>query len=151
MSMEKYQVNSAKVVAETIDGEVVIVNLEKGDYYSLVKSGAQIWSKIEQNLTLPQILQRMMAEYDDSEENITKNVKGFIEILKTEGLILVEAIDSDSESKNNTTVVQTNGAGKLEFDLPTLEKYTDMEELLLLDPIHEVDEQQGWPNIKAEE
>jgi hypothetical protein len=149
--MEKYQVNSTKVVAETIDGEVVIVNLEKGDYYSLVKSGAQIWGKIEQNLTLSQILQQMIAEYNDSEENITKNVKGFIEILKTEGLVLVEAIDIDSYTETNSAVVENNGTGKLEFDLPTLEKYTDMEELLLLDPIHEVDEQQGWPNVKAEE
>jgi hypothetical protein len=27
------------------------------------------------------------------------------------------------------------------------EKYTDMESLLLADPIHEVDEQ-GWPKLK---
>lgn len=146
--MEKYQVNSTKVVAETIDNEVVIVNLEKGDYYSLVKSGAQIWSKVEQNLTQAEIIQQMIAEYDDSEEKITKDVTGFIEILKKEGLVLVETIEGDN---NNLATVNSNGTKKLEFDLPTLEKYTDMEELLLLDPIHEVDEQEGWPNVKAGE
>ena len=149
--MEKYQVNSSKVVAETIDGEVVIVNLQKGDYYSLVKSGAQIWSKIEQNFSQSQILQQMIAEYDDSEENITKNVIGFIDILKKEELVLVETIDTNDEIDINSSGTQTNGTGKLEFDMPTLEKYTDMEELLLLDPIHEVDEQEGWPNVKAGE
>ena len=145
--MEKYQVNSSKVVAETIDGEVVIVNLEKGDYYSLVSSGAQIWGKIEQNLPLPQILQQMIAEYDDTEENITKNVTGFIDILKSEGLVLTEAFEGQSDSAQ----IVDNGSEKLKFEMPTLEKYTDMEELLLLDPIHEVDEQQGWPNVKAGE
>lgn len=31
-----------------------------------------------------------------------------------------------------------------EFQPPALESYTDMQDLLLLDPIHEVDEM-GWP------
>jgi hypothetical protein len=35
-----------------------------------------------------------------------------------------------------------------EFSRPILTKYTDMKELLLLDPIHEVDET-GWPNPKV--
>lgn len=30
-----------------------------------------------------------------------------------------------------------------------LEKFTDMEDLLLLDPIHEVDVAAGWPTTKA--
>ena len=31
------------------------------------------------------------------------------------------------------------------FEAPKLSKYTDMEQLLLLDPVHDVDET-GWPN-----
>ena len=148
--MEKYQVNTSKVVSETIDGEVVIVNLQKGDYYSLVKSGASIWSKIEQNLSQDQILQQMLAEYDDTQEKISKDVIGFIDILKKEELVIVETIDTEN-SDTDSVATQTNAIDKLAFDLPTLEKYTDMEELLLLDPIHEVDEQEGWPNVKAGE
>lgn len=33
------------------------------------------------------------------------------------------------------------------FEPPVLEKYTDMQDLLLLDPIHEVDDT-GWPKRK---
>jgi hypothetical protein len=32
---------------------------------------------------------------------------------------------------------------------PVLERYTDMQELLFLDPIHDVDES-GWPHRKVE-
>jgi len=32
------------------------------------------------------------------------------------------------------------------FVKPILQKYTDMADLLLLDPIHEVDAGQGWPH-----
>ena len=31
------------------------------------------------------------------------------------------------------------------FSTPVLETYTDMQDLLTLDPIHDVDPQQGWP------
>ena len=34
------------------------------------------------------------------------------------------------------------------FVPPTLEKYTDMQDLVLLDPVHEVDER-GWPHAQA--
>lgn len=44
------RVNTPQVVCETIDGEVVIVNLDKGIYYSLLKTGADIWSRIERQL-----------------------------------------------------------------------------------------------------
>jgi hypothetical protein len=36
--------------------------------------------------------------------------------------------------------------GELPFVAPVLDKYTDMQELLLLDPIHEVDAS-GWPKL----
>ena len=36
----------------------------------------------------------------------------------------------------------------LEFAPPRLEKYSDLEDLLVLDPIHDVDEA-GWPIAKA--
>jgi hypothetical protein len=33
--------------------------------------------------------------------------------------------------------------------LPELEIYQDMQNLLLLDPVHDVDEQHGWPKVKG--
>jgi hypothetical protein len=35
------------------------------------------------------------------------------------------------------------------FVAPVLHKHTDMQDLLLLDPIHEVDET-GWPSVKKD-
>jgi len=37
---------------------------------------------------------------------------------------------------------------RLEFSAPRLDKYTDMQQLLLIDPIHEVSDEQGWPKVK---
>jgi hypothetical protein len=42
-----------------------------------------------------------------------------------------------------------NGHDKPSFTPPLLHKYSDMQELLLLDPIHDVDEA-GWPKPIAD-
>ena len=34
---------------------------------------------------------------------------------------------------------------------PRLEKFDDMQHLILLDPVHEIDETMGWPRIRAAE
>ena len=34
---------------------------------------------------------------------------------------------------------------------PRLEKFDDMQQLILLDPVHEIDETAGWPRMRAED
>ena len=42
--------------------------------------------------------------------------------------------------------VKVNGG----FDEPVLHKYEDMKDMLLLDPIHDVDDEAGWPQPKSD-
>ncbi|MBE9125521.1 MULTISPECIES: PqqD family protein [unclassified Coleofasciculus] len=144
-----FRINSPTVVQETIDGEVVIVHLEKGDYYSLLNSGADIWNGIERGLARDKIIKEMVERYEGSREDIEKGVTTLIEQLQQEELIIVDNVhSSNGTAKSNAPTINTSGE-KPNFEPPALGKYTDMEELLALDPIHDVDEM-GWPNAKAE-
>lgn len=147
---EKFRINSPKVVHEIIDGEVVIVNLDRGDYYSLVKAGADIWEGLTRGISSSDILEDMVQRYDTSRENIENGVNDLIEKLQLEELIIIDRTDESKTSNITNAPTETNAnTEKLSFETPTLQKYTDMEELLALDPIHEVDEM-GWPNAKQE-
>ena len=55
-------------------------------------------------------------------------------------------LESDGYRKAVGTSSKTE---KLGFEAPILQKYTDMQDLLLLDPIHEVDEA-GWPHANLD-
>lgn len=145
---EIFRINSPKVVQETIEGEVVIVNLEKGDYYSLLKTGADIWSAIEKGNSTIEIIAEMTERYEGDRETIETAVNSLIAQLKEEEIIIIA---TTNESEQNTQAAETTinkNQEKLPFEAPILSKYTDMEELLALDPIHEVDEM-GWPNAKV--
>jgi hypothetical protein len=141
-----FRINSPDVVQETIDGEVVIVHLKKGDYYSLVNSGADIWAGIEQGMTSDVITADLINRYDGEADAIAKAVQDLITQLQDEEIILPIAANT---SPVMPTAVNSSNETKPKFEQPKLGKYTDMEELLALDPIHEVDEM-GWPNAKVE-
>ncbi|MTJ11800.1 PqqD family protein [Anabaena sp. UHCC 0187] len=146
---EKFKINVPKVVHEMIEGEVVIVNLDGGEYYSLVTVGADIWEKLARGLSRGEILAEMVSCYDSNSETIATAVNNLITELQRESLISIDATDSENQTHTNNDDLPTQAIEKLKFEPPTLNKYTDMEELLALDPIHDVEPEMGWPSAKV--
>jgi hypothetical protein len=145
----RFRINTPKVILESFDDEVVIVNLDSGNYYSLDKVGADIWSLLERGASLHETVSAVEGIYDGDHDDIRAGVKRLVEELQAESLILSETRECSAGSRD--AVLAENGVqgGKPAFAPPVLSKYTDMQDLLLLDPIHEVDES-GWPNSKPE-
>lgn len=142
--MTHFQVNSPNVIHEIIDGEVVLINLETGSYYSIDKVGAVIWEYIGRGLSSNQIVEAIIQQYDGEQADIAAGIHRLFDSLQAEQLIVPG--DANSISDNMPNINEgTNGQDKSSFEAPDLHKYTDMEDLLLLDPIHDVDES-GWPN-----
>ena len=113
------------------DTEVVIVNLETGIYYSLRGSGIDIWRGIEGGLTSEQIVGAFASAGGDA------SAREHIAELEREQLIVPAATEQESSTGAALSV-------STPFVSPILEKFTDMREMLLIDPIHELDEG-GWP------
>jgi hypothetical protein len=69
----------------------------------------------------------------------------FVSQLRTEDLIL------DGDVLATAVAAQTGESdGASVFTKSVLQRYTNFQELLLLDPIHEVDEPSGWPVLKPD-
>lgn len=146
MTTTTFRINSPTIVQETIDGEVVIVNLAQGAYYSLLDTATDIWSGIEQGLPQSVIVSKLLQRYDIQAEAAETAVENFLQQLLAEEIIVPETNSNPAQE----TEESNNGSSQKEvFKLPVLSKYTDMEELLALDPIHDVDEM-GWPNAQVE-
>ncbi len=142
--MTHFRVNSPNVIHEIIDGEAVLVNLETGSYYSIDSVGAIVWDYMEKGLSSSQIVETVAGQYDGEQADIDQGVQDLFVQLQEEQLIV--ATEASPLAGHTPTInVAANGDDKPQFEAPTLHKYTDMEDLLLLDPIHDVDES-GWPN-----
>lgn len=144
-----YQINTPQVIREFFDDEAVIINLELGIYYSLDAVGGFIWGLIEQRASNIQIVEKISQVFNNPVDNIKKDILEFIDQLVTEELICINNNNHLTPIEDNMLAINNNGK-ELIYSKPILNKYTDMQELLLLDPIHEVDEA-GWPNVKSKE
>ena len=146
---DRLQLNTSKIVHETVDGEVIIINMENGNYYSLNNVGADIWTLIEKNFTITDIVDEIVVQYQGNTEQIKEDIAELIADLKQEELIVTNGGETseDFKASNNKPKSDAN-KDQSHFEKPILHKYTDMQEMLLLDPIHEVDET-GWPTSKA--
>lgn len=142
-----FRVNSPDVTHEVIDGEAVIINLVTGSYYSLEGEGAEIWSLLAGSAAVGAVVDQMMRCYDGSRPAICDKVLQLVSQLQQEQLILVSN-ETGVSAAADTSRRHTNGDGRRKFRAPVLHKFTDMQELLILDPIHEVDAA-GWPHKKT--
>lgn len=138
-----YQPNSPGVASEIIDGEAVIMNLKTGKYFSAASSGCLIWACIEKAQPVDHIAKLFVAQYAATPEQAKTEVDRFIEDLLAEDLIRA------AESAALLSVSDVGGSEtRKAFNAPVLNTYSDMQDLLLLDPIHDVDEA-GWPTPSA--
>jgi hypothetical protein len=144
----RLKINEPNVVHENIDGETVILNLDSGNYYSIVDVAADIWEYIAKGAPANEILPLIRQNYECPQGDEENAVNLFLNQLQQEGLVIaLDDKSADSPLPQSWKDQITVNGNKAVFDAPLLNKYTDMQDLLLLDPIHEVDAT-GWPSTK---
>jgi hypothetical protein len=126
---------------ETIEGEVILIALDTGTYYSLRESGADVWEGVARGASQDEIVAALASRYDGSPDEIETAVADLLARLEEERLI--EAADDGDAS--GWAEADAAPATKSPFVTPAFEKHTDMQDLILLDPVHEVDPR-GWPH-----
>ncbi|MEO9965295.1 MAG: PqqD family protein [Reichenbachiella sp.] len=133
--------NRPTVSSELFEDEAVIVNLENGNYYSYSGSGIDIWKFLKEGIDRP-ALNKIFTEKYNFESTAAEEFDKMVDELLTEGLL----IEQEGAATKPANVTFRHEA----FVTPALNKFTDMQDLLLLDPIHDVDAT-GWPMQKEED
>ncbi len=148
MSQQRYRLNTPHVVAEAIEGpdaregEAIVVNLESGTYFSLTGDSILLWNAILAGASADELAGAVAERTGESVDRIAETLHRFITSLREQGLIVERSDETGVPSRID---LSHGGAGLLE---PGLSSYTDMQDLILLDPVHEVDER-GWPHVQS--
>ena len=157
----KLTINPQNVVHETIDGETILIHLGTGTYYSLDGVGAQIWGLLAAGASQSEVAADVASGSDADPAAVQQAVESLVEELLREELLALEPGDSapaDSASEPSSPLTtseplsqlaEPEPAAEVSFVAPVLRKYTDMQEFMLVDPIHDVDVDAGWPHVKA--
>lgn len=144
------KVNAPHVIHEAIDGEVIIINLATGTYYSLKGSAADAWGLIQEpgGVRISDLVLAFETRFDTPRIELERALEPFLAQLKDEGLVAWTE-EGTGDAPRVADRGASNGARR-SFEPPALEKFTDMQDLVLLDPVHEVAEI-GWPHVPSDE
>lgn len=126
-SATSYSWRSPGVVADTVDGVTIAIDLDNGVYYQFSRDASCLLE------ALPHVDPRVLDE-----EVAGTSVRSFFDELQSVGLVEECAL---SEEVATLRAFCEDGL--------SFQSFTDLAHILMLDPIHDVDPPMGWPHTDA--
>ena len=139
LTANAYRFNRDTFAFECFDEEVVVLDLVEGVYYAFGGAAVVAWPYIIAQHPEPVIASILAKSYGVRLDELTHDLAKFVERLVSEKILLAAPEDiSELDHSRHDSLGEYQGF--------IFERHAEMEDLLTLDPIHDVDPKKGWPN-----
>lgn len=125
------------VSAERLNGDVIAVNLKTGAYFTLTGTAADVWTTFTSGAATSACLEALDKAYSLTVPR--DQVEELLAQCLDHGLI------TDVVPTAPQALSLPNDHERLSWSRPVLEVFDDLQDLILLDPIHDTSAL-GWPN-----
>ena len=79
------------IISADLDGGIVMMSIEKGQYYKLNTIGSTIWKLIEKPIAVTDICDQLMAEFEVSKQQCQEEVLNYLtKLLELDNVKIVE-------------------------------------------------------------
>lgn len=134
---DRFVANLAAVAHEAFEEETVLINFERGTYFSLRGSAPAIWTVIQSPASVPEILASLAAALGPLPDGADAEIAAALDRLQQEGCVAV----TDAPAAPPAAAGLAPGA----YAAPLVEAFHDLKDLISIDPVHETHEFAGWP------
>jgi hypothetical protein len=124
------------IVSESFDGDIVVLDLNSGKYFSFTDAGCGIWEALAAGAPTEALLSA-------STNYSAADFESFLEKLLDHQLLAVREDAADHPLPNDLLEKIRSAREK-----PDLFVFDDLADLFKADPIHDVEEPAGWPVVK---
>ena len=80
-------VRNPSFVATEMDGDLVMMSIENGEYYGLTGIAPRIWDVLGSPHTVKELLDELLQQYDVAEMVLAADVDLFLSDMKQNGLV----------------------------------------------------------------
>jgi hypothetical protein len=136
--------NCASTSSEMFGEETVIIHFDRGTYFSLRGCAGGIWSALQRPTSVDAILEVARAKSCEASDDLETMLTAFVGQLAEHDLV------RESAEKPSRPVLTEELLASF-AEPPSLEVYSDLAELIAMDPVHEIDTLTGWPNLPQPE
>lgn len=77
-----------EILASDLDGEKVMMSIEKGEYYGLGKTGTFIWDNIEESIKIADLIKLIIEKYNVDKNQCFEDIAPFLKDLAEKELII---------------------------------------------------------------
>lgn len=89
LAPEQTYVRTNDVVTTDMDGEIVMMHVEKGAYFAISGCGVHLWSQLEDPKKLPDLIASIEEEFEvDKVDDLEGIVSRFLTDLLEQGLVV---------------------------------------------------------------
>ena len=136
----RYRLNAPRCAEETIEGEALIIDMVSGSYFSCTGTAAVVWNELKLGASADEVASVLVDAHGGDPLEVAAEVESFASAL-VEALLVAEDPDAIAQEGRRSDLVEPGERTAL-----VLEEYSDLADLLLLDPVHDVSEA-GWPHV----
>jgi hypothetical protein len=126
--------DTARFPSDTLEGETVLIDSTRGHLFLFTGIAPHIWQAYTNGSTTESLIAAVVARYG---EEAMAPTRAFIAALESAEMLL--------DAQPPATADSAPGDWPAVFVPPTMERYEDIADIIAMDPIHEVDQIQGWP------
>lgn len=140
MTSRFFTVRSTDIAHDAIDGESVIIDMAHGVYYRLEGAAALAWQALLDGAGTARIAADLGTRFAADEALVAAEVDRFVDALQANGLIEPCADAPDAPAPAPLPLAERGPFAGL-----VIHRFTDLQELFWIDPVHQVDDS-GWPH-----
>jgi hypothetical protein len=133
-----YAVASRDIVFETFDGDAVVLDLASGKYFGFSESGSIVWEALSSRVRPADLAGALRGGAISAAD-----LDGFVSQLVQLNLLVPSPATAPANLPDSLATRLASARDALSVNV-----YDDLADLVLLDPIHDVDEPAGWPAVK---
>lgn len=133
-----YAIASRDVVFESFDGEAVVLDLSSGKYFGFSDSGSRIWQALSSGVDA----QALIGLTAGASTIGPAELDGFVAQLVE--LRLLTRSDAPAQPLPGGLLAELAATS----EPLNVSVHDDLADLIIVDPIHEVEEPLGWPAVK---
>ena len=140
-----FKSNEEKVFVDSVDGQMVALVIDTGSYYTFNDIATAVITDLNAGYELGEIV--LAVQKPDNGEEVLAKLETFVNQLVDKDIVdeIPDAVPAERPAMVCASMDVPSDGFVLEF-----EGYDDVAEYFLIDPIHEVNPEMGWPHASQE-
>ena len=137
-----YKLNELKMFYDIAENQAIVINFSTGMYYGTSTLGSVVLDRVLAGYSVEKITAAIKA-LPECPEDIEASVEEFIQkLIENEIIVDGETVEGGDEAIGSEALEDG-------FVL-TIDAFSEVQDLILADPVHDVDVEQGWPVMKED-